>query len=297
MKFIKTVDVKEKPLLVIVGATASGKTALAVDLAQKLNGEIIAADSRTIYKEMNIGTAKPTLAEQTKIKHWGIDLVDPDVRFTAADFQKYANEKIADICERRKMPILVGGSGLYVDSVIFNYQFGEKVNDEYRSKLNNMSISELQNYCKNNNILLPENNKNKRYLVRSIERNSVVKNTHKQLRKNTIVVGLKVDKIELRRRISERIENMFQLGIEAETRQLIEKYSWELESMKSNIYQFIAKCLCGELSRAEAIKLAEIDDWHLAKKQMTWFRRNKHILWLDRNDAEKYLIKLVKNKR
>src|SRR5687767_5549731 len=111
------------PLVVIVGETASGKTALAVKLAQQFNGEIIAADSRTIYKEMNIGTAKPSPEERKAVPHHLIDILYPNERFTVADFQRLANETITDILSRGKLPLLVGGSGLYIDSVIFNYSF------------------------------------------------------------------------------------------------------------------------------------------------------------------------------
>lgn len=280
-----------RPLIVIVGPTASGKTGLAIRLAQKFNGEIISADSRTIYRGMDIGTAKPTPTEQKTVKHWGIDLVEPDERFTVADFQKYANEKIADIRRRSKTPFLVGGSGLYIDSIIYNYEFGDNVNENLREKLNQMTIEELQNHCKNNNIPLPENHKNKRYLVRSIECQSVVKNTHQKIRDNTIIIGIDIDRKELKKRIANRTEQMFCDRLYDETRQLAAKYSFDLEAMKSNIYPIARQLINGEISRDEALFLSETDDWHLAKKQMTWFRRNPEIEWLSPDRVEEYLNK------
>ncbi len=113
----------EPPLIVIVGPTASGKTSVAIELAKRLDGEIICADSRTVYKGMDIGTAKPTSDEQAQVPHWGIDLVSPGKRFTAADFKLYAERKIGEIRARGKTPMLVGGTGLYIDSVIFNFDF------------------------------------------------------------------------------------------------------------------------------------------------------------------------------
>ena len=279
----------EKPLITIVGPTASGKTGIAIKLAQKFNGEIISADSRAIYKFMDIGTAKPTSAEQREVPHWGIDLVEPDQKFTAADFQKYTNEKIREIRDGGKIPFLVGGSGLYVDSVIYNYEFGEIADEKLRTKLEKKSVEELQKYCKDNNISLPENYKNKRYLIRAIEQKGVVKNNHNQLREDTIVVGISTDKEELRNRISARAKQMFDGEIEKETDFLAKRYSFDLESMKSNIYSIVHRMMNGEISRNEAIQLSEIADWHLAKKQMTWFRRNSDIKWLTLGDIEEYI--------
>jgi len=285
--------VDSQPLIVVVGPTASGKTSLAIKLAKKFNGEIISADSRAIYKGMDIGTAKPTPSEQKQIKHWGIDLVEPDERFTVADFQKYANAKIEEIKVRGKIPFLVGGSGLYIDSVIFDYEFSNDVNSDLRTRLNKMMMEELQNYCENNNILLPENHKNKRYLVRAIEHQNVVKNNRLKIRNNTYVVGITTDKNQLEERIKTRVEQMFCDELYDEVRRLTTKYSFDLESMKSNIYPIVYRMLNDEISRDEAMVLAQTDDWHLAKKQMTWFRRNPEIKWLTLADAENYLTKVI----
>ena len=279
----------KQPLIVIVGPTASGKTGIAIKLARKFGGEIISADSRAIYKYMDIGTAKPTIEEQKQVKHWGIDLVDPDERFTVADFQKYANEKIADIRSRGKIPFLVGGSGLYIDSVVYDYEFGDDVDKDLRAELDDMSIEELQEYCKMNNINLPENGKNKRYLVREIERSGIVKDNRKQMRTDVIVVGITTDKETLQKRITDRAEQMFNGCIEDETKILAAKYSFELESMKSNIYPIVWQMINGEISRDEAVFFFQTDDWHLAKKQMTWFRRNPKITWLPLNEIENYI--------
>ncbi|HEY1086016.1 MAG TPA: tRNA (adenosine(37)-N6)-dimethylallyltransferase MiaA [Candidatus Saccharimonadales bacterium] len=120
----------EPPLVVIVGPTASGKTAAAIEIAKRHKGEIICADSRTIYREMNIGTAKPTAAEQAIVPHWGLDLVNPSERFTVADFKQYAIQKITEIRSRGHIPFLVGGTGLYVDSVVFNFDFSKRETKE-----------------------------------------------------------------------------------------------------------------------------------------------------------------------
>jgi len=278
-----------RPLIVIVGPTASGKTNLAIKLAKKFNGEIISADSRAIYKGMNIGTAKPTPDEQEQVKHWGIDLVEPNERFTVADFQKYANKQITEIRARDKTPFLVGGSGLYIDSVIFGYEFGDDANQKLRTKLNKMTVEELQNYCEKYNILLPENHKNKRYLIRTIERKNVVKNNRQEIRDDVIIIGIQADREELRKRIKMRAEQMFCDELYDEARKLLAKYSLDLESMKSNIYPIVDRMLKAEISCEEAMELFEIDDWHLARRQMTWFRRNPNIKWLSLDEVEKYL--------
>jgi tRNA dimethylallyltransferase len=146
----------EAPLIVIVGPTASGKSALAMQLAERFGGEIICADSRTVYKGMDIGTAKPSAEDQARVPHHGLDLVEPGERFSAVDFKNYATQTIADIRARGKIPFLVGGTGLYVDAVIFDYHFGQ-ADPELRAKLEALSLEELHEYCRNNNIKLPEN--------------------------------------------------------------------------------------------------------------------------------------------
>ena len=179
-----------RPLVVITGPTASGKTSLAIRIAKKFNGEIICADSRTVYKGMDIGTAKPTKEEQAGVPHWGIDLVEPGERFTVADFQEYAYKKIDDIRSRGKLPMLVGGTGLYIDAVIDGYEFSGDADCKLRKRLEEMTLDDLYEYCTKNNINLPENKKNKRYVIRSIERKSISVKIHREIFNNIIVVGI-----------------------------------------------------------------------------------------------------------
>ena len=139
------------PLVVIAGPTASGKTALAIELAEKFGGEIICADSRTIYKYMDIGTAKPSAEDRARVPHHGIDLVEPGEDFSAADFKFYALGMIADIRARGKVPFLVGGTGLYIDAVVYDYQFGPKADPVQREILESMTLEQLHDYCYKNN--------------------------------------------------------------------------------------------------------------------------------------------------
>ena len=142
------------PLIVILGPTASGKTSYAIELARRVDGEVICADSRTVYRDMNIGTAKPTVEEQGAIPHWGLDLVEPDERFTLYDFQQYAKAKMVEIRSRNHVPMLVGGSGLYIRSALYDYKFEEKANDEYEGVSNDELYKMLLEVDPNTNIHL-----------------------------------------------------------------------------------------------------------------------------------------------
>ncbi|MCL2094677.1 tRNA (adenosine(37)-N6)-dimethylallyltransferase MiaA [Candidatus Saccharibacteria bacterium] len=227
--------------LVIVGPTASGKTTASIELAKRLDGEIISADSRAIYLGLDLGSAKPTPEEQSGIPHYGIDLVNPDERFTVADFQEYAYAKIRDIAGRGKLPILVGGSGLYVDAVIYNYNFSVQDKAQQFDRARG-----------------PE--------------------------QNFYTVGITVPRDELRDRIRARAHIMFDSGIEEETKKLVQQYPMGLQAMRSNIYPIIKRLLDGEITRDEAIELFITDDWQLARRQMTWFKRNPGIHWHERAD-------------
>lgn len=281
------------PLIVIVGPTASGKTALSISMAKRFNGEIICADSRTVYKGMDIGTAKPSVEERDGIPHWGLDLVEPNERFTAADFKDYAVEKIQEIRSRGHVPFLVGGTGLYVDSVIFDYQFGPPADAELRERLEGMSLDELHNYCKNNNIYLPENHKNKRYVIRAIEQKSV--NTKRSLVpiKNTVIVGIATDRDVLRTRIENRCEQLFANGVVEEAKLLGKKYGWDYESMTGNIYPLCRSYLMNDITLAELKEKFITLDWRLAKRQLTWLRRNPYVEWCSLEQAEKRLISVL----
>lgn len=283
----------QKPLIVIVGPTASGKTKLAIELAKKYNGEIICADSRTIYKGMDIGTAKPTKQEQATVPHWGLDLVSPDETFTALDFKEYAVNKIADIRARNKIPFLVGGTGLYVDAVIFDYQFGPPPNDILRKKMELMSIGELHEYCKTNNIKLPENYKNKRYVIRSIE----LKNTQPKSRRtpieNSYIVGITTERLKLKERIQQRAKELFDRGVIEEASTIGAKYGWQGQAMTGNIYKLCHDYLSNKISRNELFQRFITQDWRLAKRQLTWLARNSDIHWLEPDRARQYIESIL----
>lgn len=236
MNISKPSNSYDGPVIVIVGPTASGKTGAAIELAKKIGGEVISADSRAIYKYMDIGTAKPSKEEMDGVPHFGIDLVEPGERFTVADFKAYAEQKIEEIRERGHVPIVAGGTGLYVDALVYNYHFNETVQKSYADR--------------------------------------------QEMEKGYIVFGIKWDMDKLRERLAMRERQLYCEDLFKETKFLVEKYGWGSQAMKSNICQFAWKYMQGELSLEEAIEQNVYDDYHLAKRQMTWFKRNDNIIWL-----------------
>ena len=298
-RFIKLdngVDEDRLPLIVIVGPTASGKTSLAIQLAKKYRGEIICADSRTVYRGMNIGTAKPSLEEQQEVSHWGLDLVDPGDSFSVSQFKGYTRQKIKEIRSRGNIPFLVGGTGLYIDSVIFDFQFGAKYSKEKRANLQEMTISELQQYCVNHDVALPENSKNKRYLIRAIERAGKKSSGLEVPLSNTIVVGITTDKQLLRQRITDRAKKMFKDGVVEETIGLANNAGWCNEAMTGNVYPIIKKLIEKEIDEDQAIRKFIVSDVNLVKRQLTWFRRNPFIEWGDIHSCEQYLSRVLDSK-
>lgn len=249
------------PVIVIVGPTASGKTGAAISIAKKIGGEIISADSRAIYKYMDIGTAKPSVEEQDGIPHFGIDLVEPGERFTVADFKEYAEQKISEIRSRGHVPIIAGGTGLYVDALIFDYKFDGLSKDEKHGT--------------------PEGSeKAGEYKDRA------------QMNNNFVVFGISWEPDELRERITLREKQMYRPELFEETKFLVSKYGWDSQAMKSNIYQFAWKYLNNECTLDEAIEQNVYDDWHLAKRQLTWFKRNKNIKWCRKDEIEQEILSL-----
>ena len=277
------------PLIVIVGPTASGKTSLAINLAEIYGGEIICADSRTVYKDMDIGTAKPSYEDCQRVPHWGIDLVYPYEYFSAAEFKQYSLKKIEDIRSRNKIPFLVGGTGLYIDAIVFDYKFGNKSDVKKRTLLEKLTIEELWEYCSKNNIELPDNYNNKRYVIRCIEQGGINNSRKVEINNNIIVVGISTDRDNLRKRIKDRIEQFFDNNVVEEARILGKIYGWDNRAMSGNIYTILHKYIDNEINIEEAKVEIFYRDWHLAKRQMTWFRRNKNIEWLELNQVPSYI--------
>ena len=271
----------ELPLIVILGPTASGKTAYAIQLARLIGGEVICADSRTVYRGMDIGTAKPTGPERAGVSHWGLDLTEPDQRYSLYDFQRYAMAKIAKIRQRQHVPLLVGGSGLYINSVIYDYRLaGGDYDPTARAELEKLPPDELRQLAIKRGTKLPRDLDNKRRLIRSLETGGVSNNCG-HLSRQTIVIGIAVDKEKLSQRISERAEQMLERGLVDETERLIARYGM-VEPLRRNAYGVVAKYLTGQIYEAELIEQISVKDRQLVKKQLTWWRNPRwasDIMW------------------
>jgi tRNA dimethylallyltransferase len=269
--------------LAIVGPTASGKTVLAVNIAKKYDGEIIAADSRTVYKYLNIGTAKPSKQEQSGMPHWGFDLAGPGQDFTVADFKKYANDKIQDIKNRHKLPVIVGGSGLYINAVLYDFNFAP-VNVPLRQKLEKLSIAQLQHEILKEGLNMPINKLNRRYLVRTIERGRA-ELIRKPLKEKVIIIGINPSKQVLKKRIEARARLMLKAGVIKEIKKAAKLYDWQSEAMTGGIYKVFRDVITGEKSIDQGLAEYLKSDLHLAKQQMTWFKRNKDIIWFNNSNS------------
>lgn len=285
----------QPPLIVIVGETASGKSALALELAQLFNGEIIAADSRTIYQGLDVVTAKPTPAERALVSHHLLDVVTPDRSFSAAEFKAAANQAIHDIAGRGRLPFLVGGTGLYVDGVIYNFEFQDKADPVRRANLQQMPVEQLQDILNQRGIPLPQNERNPRHLIRAIETGGQVGVRH-ELRPNTVVIGMTIGRDELRKKIVQRVDAMVESGLLNELRQAAQKYGWDAPGLQAPGFKAFKKYCDGEMSLYEAKELFVRNDLQLAKRQRTWFRRNKDIHWLCKKEEAVDLITTFLNK-
>ena len=281
---------REDKVIVIVGPTGSGKTGVSLEIAKAVAShstafsyktvEIISADSRAIYKGMDIGTAKPTIKEQEVAKHWGIDLVEPGERFTVFDWKKYAEEKIKEIYSRGNLPIIVGGTGLYVDALVYDYQFSREIEQK------SCSGSEKDKGGEGRDSGATETNeKNEQNLYPD----------RQEMCSKYKIFGVKVESEVLKQRLYGRANKMFVQELYDETERLVKKYGWGSQAMKSNIYQFVWKFMNGEISREEAVKLSMYDDYHLAKRQMTWFKRNENIVWLPLDKIKPAVIKCIQD--
>lgn len=283
------------PLIVIVGPTASGKSGLAMSLAHKFKGQIICADSRTVYKGMDIGTAKPSKEDQINIKHHCLDLVHPDQQYSAAQFKADATAALQTIRVAGDVPFIVGGSGLYIDGLIYDFEFHE-ADKTKRDILSNLSIEKLQSKAVKFGLdPAHDTYRNKRHLIGYIERkgNTVGK---QRLPETTLIIGLSVQKEILDVRIEQRADAMIKAGLEREVQDLLTTYSPEDPGMHAPGYDIFAEYLAGGVSIDEARKQFARSHVQLAKRQMTWFKRNADINWVDHPQQAEQLIADFLNK-
>lgn len=299
---------KEK-VIVICGPTASGKTALSIELAKIINGEIVSADSMQIYKDMDIGTAKPTQEEMQGIKHYLIDFVSPDERYSVADYKQDAKKAIREILKKGKVPIIVGGTGLYVDSLIYeieypNIEFDEKYREKLEKEVEEKGLEELYEKAKEVDIeAIKKISKNdKKRILRILEiYHATGKNKteqEKESRKKEIEFDYKVyalnwDREKLYERINKRVDIMLEQGLIEEVKNVYEEYNKFPTAMQGLGYKEVVEYLENKTTKEEMIEKIKQETRRYAKRQMTWFRKNKQTIWLNAEDEIQNNIKII----
>ena len=296
-------------VIVICGPTASGKTALSIELAKQINGEIVSADSMQIYRDMNIGTAKPTIEEMQGIKHYLIDFVSPDEIYSVADYKKDAKKSIKEIISKGKTPIIVGGTGLYVDSLIYEIEYQDiKVDEMYRKELEEISENEgLEKLYEMAMKIDPQamekiSRNDKKRIMRVLE---IYKATGKnktqqeaESRKRPIEYDYKIfainrDRQKLYDRINKRVDIMIQKGLIQEVKDILQKYHKFPTAMQGLGYKEVVSYLNGEYTKEEMIEKIKMETRRYAKRQLTWFRKNKQTIWLDGEKSTDYNMNLI----
>jgi len=285
-------------VIVIAGPTASGKTSLSIDLAKKIDGEIISSDSMQIYKDMTIGTAKPTIQEMDGIPHYLLDFISPDTRYSVANFKKDAECAIDMILKKGKVPIVVGGTGLYIDTLIYGVEYPEiEFDEEYRNQLMEIAKSDegLERlYCEAKKIdpqaIQKISVNDKKRITRILELHKATGKTKTELEKISRANGVKydykvfainMDREKLYERINLRVDIMIKQGLIEEVKSLIAKYENFPTAMQGLGYKEVVEFLNGRTSKEEMIDKIKQETRRYAKRQLTWFRKNKNIVWID----------------
>lgn len=293
-------------VIVIVGPTASGKTSTSIKVAKELNGEIISADSMQIYKDMNIGTAKPSKEEMSGINHYMIDIVSPNEIFNVAKYKEMAEIKIEEILQKGKIPIIVGGTGLYIDSLINGIEFANVTEDlEYRKKLLEKAEIEGANALHNELFEIDRESAEKidvnnvRRVIRALEVYKVTGKTKTQLDRESLkeikydyrLYGIEWEREKLYSRIEERVDIMLKEGLVKEVEMLIGKYNISKTAMQGLGYKEVIEFLKDEISYESMVDKLKMETRRYAKRQLTWFRRNKNITWCNIDEiADKIIL-------
>lgn len=287
----------DKPkVIVICGPTASGKTKLSINLAKKVDGEIVSCDSMQIYKDMNIGSAKPTVEEMQGIKHYLTDCVSPEKRYSVSEYKENASNAIKEIIYKGKVPIIVGGTGLYLNSLIYNIQYNDMdIDIEYRKMLEKEAtengLEALYNRAKEiDSEAMEKISKNdKKRIMRILEiykatgknKTELEKESRKEVPYNYLVFGINMERSILYERINKRVDIMLELGLIEEVKELINKYKNMPTAMQGLGYKEVKEFLDGTISKDEMIEKIKMETRRYAKRQITWFKRIDNIIWLD----------------
>ncbi len=289
---------KGKPkVIVICGPTASGKTQLSIKLAEQINGEIISADSMQIYKDMDIGTAKPTGEEKNGIKHHLLGFVSPDERYSVAQYKQDAKKAIEEILEKGKTPIIVGGTGLYVDSLIYEIEYNDiEIDRDYRKKLENIveekGLEELyERALKIDPTAMEKISRNdKKRIMRVLEiykatgktkTQQEIESRKKEVEYDYYVFAINWQREVLYQRINKRVEIMIEQGLIEEVENILNKYEKFPTAMQGLGYKEVVDYLNGVYTKEEMIEKIKMETRRYAKRQLTWFRKNKQTIWLD----------------
>ena len=284
-------------IIVICGPTASGKTALSIQLAKKINGEIVSADSMQIYKDMDIGTAKPSIEEMDGVKHYLIDNVSPTIRYSVANYKKDALNAIEEILKKGKTPIIVGGTGLYVDSLVNGIEYDDlEIDLEYRQQLEQEAkekgLEELYNKAIQIDAeamkKISPNDRKRIFRVLEIYHSTGKTKTEQEIESREkenpyeyIVFAINMDREKLYERINKRVDIMIENGLVDEVKSLINKYDELPTAIQGLGYKEVVSYLNNEITYEEMIEKIKQETRRYAKRQLTWFRRNKQIIWLD----------------
>lgn len=291
------------PIIVLTGPTASGKSVISLDIANKYNCEIICADSMTVYRGMDIGTDKPTLSDLKGIPHHLLDIVSPDEEFNVAIFVQKVKEIVADIHSRGKVPVLVGGSVMYIDAFVYDYQMpsvapNQKLRDELDKKSNEKLFAVLCECDPDCEWTVDKHNK--RRLIRAIEicqatgKSLAEQKTKKSLPENVLYLAVDKDREELYSQIDKRVDVMFEMGFVDEVRALYAKYDHST-AMQAAGYRQIIQFIKGEIGLDTAIEKTKQVHRNYAKRQLTWLRRNEDIRWIkDVTEAEELISAFLK---
>lgn len=273
-------------IIVILGQTATGKSDLAVEIAKEFNGEIISADSRQVYKGLNIGSGKITKREMKGVSHHLLDIVSPKSVFSVLQFQKKANKIISDISKRGKVPIIAGGTAFYIQSIVDNISIPEvKVNKELRKKLESQETVKLFKTLEKLDPQRAKNidSKNKVRLIRAIEIAKAigkVPKVTKNKKYESLQIGLYWPDNILKKRIYDRLIARLKNGMVGESRKLHKNgLSWKRMESLGLEYRFTAQFLQKKISKEEMIEKLNTEIWHFAKRQKTWFKKDKRIKW------------------
>lgn len=271
-------------VLCIVGPTAIGKTKLSIALARTFNGEIISGDAFQFYKGLDIGTAKATPSEQEQAKHHLLDILEPNAEFSVADYQILVREKIKEIQSRGNLPIIVGGSGLYIQSVIEDYRFGGNQRDK-TSKYETLPLETLQALLKEKNpqLYASIDIMNQRRVIRALEKDDEdIQTNPKPYYDDALIIGLNTDREVLYQRINERVVKMMDEGLLEEVKKLYDR-DIHGQSIKAIGYKELYAYFDGLIGLNEAVELIQKKSRHYAKRQLTWFRNKMDVHWFDSN--------------